>query len=100
MSVIENLCSPRKDEYWCGANLTFVSTSTHMLNLTLLCVRFFHWDKLLERRRENMMKKKEEEQTMDRAEYVPHPDGEGYALFLHDSFHLLSQEDMNQPEEE
>lgn len=43
---------------------------------------------------------KEEEQTMDRAEYVPHPDGEGYALFLHDSFHLLSQEDMNQPEEE
>lgn len=47
-----------------------------------------------------MMKKKEEEQTVDRAEYVPHPDGEGYALFLHDSFHLLSQEDMNQPEEE
>ncbi|MCY7431863.1 hypothetical protein MCZ49_09050 [Bacillus safensis] len=46
------------------------------------------------------MKKKEDEQTMDHAEYVPHPDGEGYALFLHDSFHLLSQEDMNQPEEE
>ncbi|VWA41199.1 hypothetical protein [Bacillus altitudinis] len=27
-SVIENLCSPRKDEYWRGANVTFVSTST------------------------------------------------------------------------
>ncbi|KIL20529.1 hypothetical protein B4133_1040 [Bacillus altitudinis] len=25
-SVIENLCSPRKDEYWRGANFTFVST--------------------------------------------------------------------------
>jgi hypothetical protein len=27
-SVIENLCSPRKDEYRRGANLTFVSTGT------------------------------------------------------------------------
>ena len=27
-SVLENLCSPRKDEYWRGANVTFVSTST------------------------------------------------------------------------
>ncbi|MFB8734217.1 hypothetical protein ACEQPO_10485 [Bacillus sp. SL00103] len=26
------------------------------------------------------MKKKEEEQTMDHAEYVPHPDGEGDML--------------------
>ncbi|KIL27262.1 hypothetical protein B4133_2351 [Bacillus altitudinis] len=28
VSVIENLCSPRKDEYWCGENFTFVSTGT------------------------------------------------------------------------
>ncbi|PYH27153.1 hypothetical protein US8_01934 [Bacillus altitudinis] len=27
-SVIENLCSPRKDEYWREANVTFVSIST------------------------------------------------------------------------
>ncbi|KIL24471.1 hypothetical protein B4134_3286 [Bacillus safensis] len=27
-SVMENLCSPRKDEYWSGANCTFVSTGT------------------------------------------------------------------------
>lgn len=45
-----------------------------------------------------MMKKKEEEQTMDRAEYVPHPDGEGYALFLHDSFHSNDQYDESKYE--
>ncbi len=64
---------------------------------------FFDWDKLLERdKRENGDEEKEEElRDGSIAEYVPHPDGEGYACdFCMIRFlSTLSQEDMNQLEE-
>lgn len=41
------------------------------------------------------------EQSINQAEIVPHPRNEhDVALFLHESYHLLSNEDHEQPDEE
>ncbi|MBD1380324.1 transcriptional regulator SplA domain-containing protein [Metabacillus arenae] len=48
------------------------------------------------------MKDRENEQEMsiNEAEYVPHPkDGDSYALFLHEPYHLLSKDDITKNEE-
>ncbi|MGV7098837.1 transcriptional regulator SplA domain-containing protein [Bacillus subtilis] len=43
---------------------------------------------------------KKEEQYINQAEYVPHPTKEGeYALFLHETYHLLSKDDETQTTE-
>lgn len=48
-----------------------------------------------------MDRKEKEEQWINQAEIVPHPRNEqDVALFLHESYHLLSAEDNEQPDEE
>lgn len=56
-------------------------------------------DNLSRKGGEKRMEKKEE-QYINQAEYVPHPTKEGeYALFLHETYHLLSEDDETQTTE-
>ncbi len=55
-------------------------------------------DNLSEKEAKRMEKK--EEQYINQAEYVPHPTKDGeYALFLHETYHLLSEDDETQTTE-
>lgn len=55
-------------------------------------------DNLSEKEAKRMEKK--EEQYINQAEYVPHPTKDGeYALFLHETYHLLSEDDESQTTE-